>query len=154
MRHISSDVRTIIQLMFRYKGIPMTARIQQNGKTRISMEEDLVDTLFLHHIGTTWSAALKTAFCNLFDHNNIWKRGIHITPEETERRNYYLDRSKNTSYIAGKNDNVESERLATYRKEYFVSHLPSVVRSNIGYCGDLSTKYSHKSSHQIKQQLL
>ncbi len=46
--------------------IPLEMRRQLNGKYRIFMDEEIVQALFLHFIGTTWAVHLKTLFTEFF----------------------------------------------------------------------------------------
>ncbi|KAL9110704.1 MAG: hypothetical protein Q9187_008013, partial [Circinaria calcarea] len=136
------------------EGIPVEPRQQLNGKTRIHMDEDLLQALFLHYIGITWSVALKQALWGLFD--SIWKMGAPLSSEERGRRQFYLGERIDQAERAY---DVESERRRTYREDFFMSHLPtSIMDDTNGYDADPDDVEEggsqQKTSHQIKQQLL
>ena len=110
-----------------------------------------MQALFLHYIGITWSVTLKQALWDLFD--SVWKMGALLSSEERGRRQFYLGER------IGQVDNVESERRRTYRKYFFMSHLPASVTDDAnGYDADPDDVEEggpqHKTSHQIKQRLL
>jgi len=42
------------------EGIPVMPRQQLNGKYRIWMDEDVLQAIFIHYIGTSWCVALKS----------------------------------------------------------------------------------------------
>jgi hypothetical protein len=43
------------------KGLPVTARLNADGKYHITVEEDLIDLMFLHCVGLRWSMNLKSS---------------------------------------------------------------------------------------------
>lgn len=130
------------------EGIPVEPRQQLNGKTRIHMDEDLLQALFLHFIGTTWSVALKGTLCVLF--NAMWISGTPMPSEERERRRFYLGESSQHPSIC----NVAAKRCNSYSEDFFMSHLPSSISiHSSGYDAEPDDS-QNKTSHQIKQSLL
>ncbi|MCJ1229281.1 hypothetical protein MMC12_005946 [Toensbergia leucococca] len=128
-------------------GIPVEPRQQLNGKTRIHMDEDLLQAMFLHYIGITWSVALKQRLWELFD--CIWKTGTPMSLEDRERWRFYLG----NMHQAGTH-NVGAERRKTYREDFFMSHLSSSILDNSRAYDADPADGEKTSSHQIKQQLL
>lgn len=43
------------------KGVPVEPRKQLNGKYRVMMDEDILQAIFLHYIGLSWSVQMKAA---------------------------------------------------------------------------------------------
>lgn len=73
-------------------GIPVMPRQQLNGKYRIWMDEDVLQAIFIHYIGTSWCVALKSTLIDLVRKNLLWRweEGSPISNAESHRRKYYL----------------------------------------------------------------
>jgi hypothetical protein len=117
------------------------------------MDEDVLQAIFLHYIGVTWSVAMKVILSELIRYTRLWKQNSHVPQEVNDMRRYYLGdwRSGEES-----RNSVERERQEVYRQDFFLSQLPSSVYEGAGgYDDDEEIGESGKKSpKEIKQQLL
>ncbi|KAI5921343.1 hypothetical protein F4810DRAFT_678610 [Camillea tinctor] len=105
------------------EGIPVLPRQQLNGKYRIWMDEDVLQAIFIHYVGTTCCVSLKAVLEHFIGRKDglwKWQSGPRLTHKEALRRDYYLA----GNYTAGV-DSVDEERQKNYRKSFFLSQLPS-----------------------------
>ena len=133
------------------EGMLVEPRKQLNGKYRIMMDEDVLQAIFLHYIGVTWSVSMKTVLSELIRYTRLWKQNTYVPQEEKDKRRYYLgDR------LSGGSSGVEYERQDVYREDFFLSQLPSSVYEGAGgYDDDKEIGESGKKSpKEIQQQLL
>lgn len=72
------------------KGLPVTARQNAESKYCITIEEDIMDMLFLHTLAIGWSTKLKEYFTDMTSKSNIWSRNNFPSVDELEKREYYL----------------------------------------------------------------
>lgn len=70
------------------EGMMATMRRQLNGKYRIYVHTDLIDSIFLHHIGTSWAVHMRSAFVK-FSNSSGWKRGIPTRIDKNFRQFYF-----------------------------------------------------------------
>nr|OQO25633.1 hypothetical protein B0A51_06060 [Rachicladosporium sp. CCFEE 5018] len=88
-----------------------------NGSYQIFMQEDVLQALFLHHIGVYWSIFWRDALRAFQNTKDVWKlAGETMTPLERKRREYYLGTLPGGRTLA-------VEKRKTYREDYFVSQL-------------------------------
>ena len=130
------------------EGIPVRPKQQLNGKTRIHVDEDILQSLFLHYVGTQWSVSFKAICLQAFD--AIWRTSAPIPTEEMDRRRFYLGEDFYTQPCC----TLADDRRIIYRDTFFMSHLPSKVENASGYDADPNDKSGKAASHQIKQKLL
>ncbi|KAK3114293.1 hypothetical protein LTR53_007543 [Teratosphaeriaceae sp. CCFEE 6253] len=103
------------------KEVLLEERRQLNGTFNIFMHEDLLQTLFLQHIGVKWSVFWKTAFRRHRNTKEVWKSpGSKPTLAEKQRREYYLG-------VATKGPTVFTRKTKRYLEDYYVSQLLSSV---------------------------
>ena len=137
------------------EGIPIEPRRQLNGKYRIMMDEGVLEAIFLHYIGITWSVSMKTTLGNLIEYTRIWKRDSRIPQEEVDKRRYYLGDYRSHQEAR---ENVEKERQRVYREDFFLSQLPASVYEGAGGYDDDEEydddDFERKSPKEIRQQLL
>ncbi|KAI4196249.1 MAG: hypothetical protein LQ350_006664 [Teloschistes chrysophthalmus] len=107
-------------------------RHQLNGTTKVYMDEDVLQAIFLQYIGLRWSVFWKKALRSFRSSNGVGK--ISHTPmslSDRKRREFYL--GPVTNY-----PNFRSMRLAMYRQGYFLSQLPdSVIEENSAEEGEV-----------------
>ncbi|GKZ26164.1 hypothetical protein AbraIFM66951_010036 [Aspergillus brasiliensis] len=114
------------------EGIPVEMRRQLNGKYRVYMDEDLLDSLMLEYLGLKWSVSFRSAF-NSFLNTPAWKfLREQISRREMSRRSRFTGTSTKTRGITSVND----YRKDTYKREYFMSLLPSSVDENMDPYGE------------------
>ncbi|RDW89164.1 hypothetical protein BP6252_01196 [Coleophoma cylindrospora] len=136
-------------------GMPVQPRRQLNGKYRIMMDEDVLQAIFLHCIGMSWSSWTKKTLSDTFLRKSIWKHKMDIPRKVRDRRRYYLG-----EYEGRTQHGIEEIRHTIYKKDFFLSQLPSSVYEGAGGYDDDEEELSddnteeRKSPKEIKQQLL
>jgi hypothetical protein len=72
------------------QGLPVTARLNSEGKYRIFIDEDIIDMLFLHTLAIGWSAKLKEYLKDVITAWNVRTRNNMPSLEHLHKREYYL----------------------------------------------------------------
>lgn len=114
------------------EGLPVEMRRQLNGKYRVFMDEDLLDSLMFQYLGLEWAVTFRNAFDNFLS-SMAWETlREHVPKKDKERRRYYkFDGSGSTE------SNVNKHREETYKKDYFMNQLPKAVDGDFpDYDGD------------------
>ena len=125
-------------------------RRQLNGKYRIMMDEDILQAIFLHFIGITWSVELKHNFRALVAKKAFWKGPEQMSREELYRQQYYLGKSAVSIH-----DGWLPETQRVYEYDNFLCSLPNTVEEGAGvYEEDDKDDPAVKSANEIRQQLL
>ncbi|VUC28068.1 unnamed protein product [Clonostachys rosea] len=136
-------------------GIPVLPRQQLNGKYRIWIDEDVLQALLVHYIGTRFCVTLKQTLTEFVMYKSTWKRHVGAKPNYWAkiRRHYYLmdDVSPSTS--------IDSMRFSQYIHDFFTCALPSSehAQSFGGYLDDApdeSEENKKDGKGNVKQQLL
>ncbi|RMJ23844.1 hypothetical protein PHISP_05276 [Aspergillus sp. HF37] len=131
-------------------GVPVEMRRQLNGKYRVYMDEDLLDSLLLHYLGVKWAVTFGEAF-DEFLNSRAWRSLHEQVPErEKERRRYFCD-------SRGQNDrNVNDYRQETYKTDYFMAQLPRSEEDGVPEYGEDSNSMekSSKNALDTKHSLL
>ncbi|KAF2643568.1 hypothetical protein P280DRAFT_255975 [Massarina eburnea CBS 473.64] len=71
-------------------GLPVTARQNAEGKYTITIEEDIIDMLFLHSLAIGWSMKLKGVIKDAVSYKGVWPGNKLLSVEELEKREYWL----------------------------------------------------------------
>ena len=115
--------------------IPLDIRRHLNGKYRVIMDEEIVQALFLHLIGTEWALHLKTIFLQSF-HSGAWKQSSFrsLDRKARQRREGFLGLGYGaTSGRGGKGgtggwgerhmdfSTVRNERRSKYQSDFFLT---------------------------------
>ncbi|PWY94813.1 hypothetical protein BO94DRAFT_285278 [Aspergillus sclerotioniger CBS 115572] len=109
------------------EGIPVEMRRQLNGKFRVYMDEDLLDSLMLEYLGVKWSVTLQSAFSS-FLHTPAWKfLRERISRPEMSRRSRFTAEENPRGGIKCVNDH----RKDTYIRDYFMTLLPCSVNEGM-----------------------
>ncbi len=89
-----------------------------NGGYNIHMHEDLLQAIFLQHIGVQWSVFFKSALRKFRNHEDgCWESNALDLPLEEERRiSYYLG-------PMSRKKSLQSHRRLRYRLNYFLTQL-------------------------------
>ncbi|KAF4229982.1 hypothetical protein CNMCM8980_004589 [Aspergillus fumigatiaffinis] len=101
------------------KGIPVLPRQQTNGKYRVWVDEDVLETIFAEFIALKFCSALKHLLTYVITRYKTWKfsPGPQKTERDILRRRYYLDpRPRRVN-------SVDNLRKCEYESTYFLSHL-------------------------------
>jgi hypothetical protein len=68
------------------KGLPVTARMNGEGKYCIVVEEDIIDMLFLHTLAVGWSMKLRECLSAAVSHPGVWPGPNPLSPDEFDKR--------------------------------------------------------------------
>ncbi|KAL6718517.1 hypothetical protein ACLMJK_004609 [Lecanora helva] len=106
-------------------------RRQLNGTHKIHMREDLLQAIFLQHIGVRWSVFWKKTFLEFRKSPNVWKSSrASISLIDRKRRQYFLGTDDD-------HPNLVSKKQSIYRRDYFMSQLlDSEDQESFGEEGD------------------
>lgn len=88
-------------------GIPVEPRRQLNGKYQVVMDEDILQSIFLHYISLSWGIHFKEQLKDIISTELVWRKSHSLPKEEIARRQYYLG----TSYTS---QGLAKEREDTY----------------------------------------
>jgi hypothetical protein len=102
------------------KGIAVLPRQQTNGKYRVWVDEDVLETIFAEFIALKFCGALKYLLTYIITHYRVWKfsPGPQMTERDILSRRYYLDSRP------WRVNNLDAFRKGEYESTYFLSHLP------------------------------
>ena len=135
--------------------IPLQLRRHLNGKYRFVMDEEILQALFLHFIGTKWAVHLKAVFKSFF-HSGAWKQSSSksLDRKARQRREGFLGSvaEREGSY----NSTIRNERRSKYESNFFLTQLPSTVNEASRDYNDFDDERSDdaKSPVAIKQDML
>ena len=110
-------------------GVPVLPRRQLNGKWRIMMDEDILQAIFLHFIGTSWSVLLSKTLKEVDRSSNLMTCKTELTQAELDRRKYFLESWATADEYR---HSLEKQRSEMYRQDFFMSALPSSVWEGAG----------------------
>ncbi|GFF95695.1 hypothetical protein IFM53868_08155 [Aspergillus udagawae] len=128
------------------EGIPVEMRRQLNGKYRVFMDEDLLDSLLFQYLGLKWSVAFKKAFKAFFKTRAWQSPRQQISKEERERRRYFLD-----STVRG--ECLNDYRRRVYETDYFMNQLPSSVEAGVPEYSDEASSDDFTDGEKRKNAL-
>lgn len=137
------------------KGVPVLPRQQLNGKYRIWMDDDVLETIFVEHICIKLCVTLKVILKDYIQSDAGWKfaQGPEVTNRDRHRRRYYLeDRIDHPN-------NVERCRKQEFVDTFFLASMPGdqdTLASRVcGYDEDGDNPQQGNSAPKsVKQQLL
>ena len=143
-------------------GVPVLPRRQLNGKWRIMMDEDVLQAIFLHFIGTVWNVSLCARLKEVDSFTGLMSCKTELPQAELDRRNYFLGSRPNADEYDG---SLEKERSDMYRQDFFLSALPSSVWEGAGGYDDEEDDKAEetededsdgvkKSGLEVRQQML
>ncbi|KAF9700065.1 hypothetical protein EKO04_001665 [Ascochyta lentis] len=72
------------------KGLPVTARQDADGKHHITVEEDLIDMIFLHCTAIGWAQKLKTCLSDFVRYPSL-EDVRHISPDQQKEQEFFLE---------------------------------------------------------------
>ncbi|KFY84773.1 hypothetical protein V500_08999 [Pseudogymnoascus sp. VKM F-4518 (FW-2643)] len=106
------------------EGTPVEQRRQLNGRYRFYHDEDLLQAMFLRHIGCSWSAHLKAALETFVDSSKTW---VHPQPAMTKAEVSQWSDCDHWLWTAGTGQSVQSKRAKIWRDDVFLEQLQSRV---------------------------
>ncbi|RAL17138.1 uncharacterized protein BO97DRAFT_402676 [Aspergillus homomorphus CBS 101889] len=138
------------------EGIPIEWRRQLNGKYRVYMDEELLDSLMFQYLGVKWSVAFRSAFEKFLD-TPAWKSPRDQIPEDYVVRRSRLKREEAVGRSGAQC--VHAFRKNMFREDYFMTQLPSSVEEtsdpyNDEEADDEEEFKLKKSGMEIKHSLL
>lgn len=128
-------------------GIPVEPRRQLNGKYRVVMDEDILQSIFLHFISMSWSVEFKSSMKNVITNGLAWKRPQVMPQDEVERQEYYLGRGTVQS-----GNGMAWKQQDTYENNFFMCQLPSDLK--VGTATYHNDDGGGKNPSNFKQELL
>ncbi|KAF9886338.1 hypothetical protein FE257_011597 [Aspergillus nanangensis] len=133
-------------------GVPVEMRRQLNGKNRVFMDEDLLDALMLQYLGLKWSISFREAFTN-FLNSRAWSSLRHNVPSDDKKRRAYCLTKPGPS-IFDDDDSVNLDRFKVYKRDYFMTQLPSSVDDDTpDYDDEASMSRTHPAKARGKQAI-
>lgn len=129
-------------------GIPVLPRQELNGKYRIWMDDDVLQTIFVEHICVRLCNALKEALEDFIQVPSVWtfNQGPLMQPRDKLRRDYFCNSNN------GFGESLEKLRETEYIEKYFLAQLPedeaTLANRFSGYDGDDDDDESGTSSDQ------
>lgn len=131
------------------EGVPVLPRQQLNGKYRIWMDDDVLETIFVEHICIRICQMLKDILKRFIeDEQSVWD--VPTKPKMTRhdqlRRKYYCGEQLRES--------VEACRKAEFQNDFFLTALPDDEKSGWDYDGDGDEPDMEQGRKSVKQMLL
>lgn len=135
------------------EGVAIEMRRQLNGKYRVYMDEDLLDSIIMfEYLGLQWAVKFRDVFERFLNSRAWTSLREYISKSERDRRRYYsLD---NQGILDDSRSNVNQHREETYKRVYFMEQLHRSVDGDLpGYDAEDSAS-SGKNAVQTKHSLL
>ncbi|OOQ82230.1 hypothetical protein PEBR_39790 [Penicillium brasilianum] len=131
------------------EGVPVLPRQQLNGKYRIWMDDDVLETIFVEHICIRLCQMLKGILTRFIaDEQSAWD--VPTKPKMTRhdrlRRRYYCSEQGSGS--------LEACRKAEFQNDFFLMALPDDEGSGWGYDEDGDEQAMVQGRKSVKQMLL
>ncbi|KAK5796366.1 hypothetical protein VI817_005651 [Penicillium citrinum] len=131
-------------------GIPIEMRRQLNGKYRVFMDEDLLDSLMLQYLGTKWAVKLREVFTAFLSSHAWTPIQQNIPSEYVERRKYFYDKPR-----PAWNQCINNLREKTFKEEYFMSQLPDSINEGArDYDDNSHVKSALSTKHSLLHRLI
>ncbi len=118
------------------------------------MDEDILQAIFLHYIGITWSVTMKRMLKHLISNKDVWKSSQKpISVQDRDRRAYFLGEAHTVA-----TQGTAPQKQENYWDDYFLAQLPNTAQA--GARGGYDDEDEHdtdgdvKTPLQIRQQLL
>lgn len=144
-------------------GIPVLRRQELNGKYRIWMDDDVLQTIFVEHICVRLCNVLKDALEDFIQVSYVWtfNQLPLMQPRDKLRREYFCDSNNKFG------ESLENLRETEYVETYFLAQLPgdetTLANRFSGYDGDddddddesdTSSDQAPRSMKQLVKQLV
>ena len=97
--------------------VPMAQRRRLNGSYGMSLDEDVLQAIFVECIGRKWSISFKRVLGRFRQQNGIWKSPRNVIPAaELQRQVHYMDSERGRGTICARKNEL-------YMQTYFLSQL-------------------------------
>ncbi len=118
------------------------------------MDEDILQAIFLHYIGITWSVTIKRMLKHLISNKDVWKSSQKpMSVQDRDRRAYFLGEAHTVA-----TQGIAPQKQENYWDDYFLAQLPNTAQAGArgGYDDEdeHDTNGDEKTPLQIRQQLL
>ncbi|KAJ5682498.1 hypothetical protein N7462_005663 [Penicillium macrosclerotiorum] len=132
-------------------GIPVEMRRQLNGKYRVFMDEDLLDSLLLQYLGTEWAVKLRELLMDFYNSHAWSPLSENIPEEDVKRRKFFLE----SGLMNSRNGSINLLREQTYKEKYFMSQLPASAKEGTrSYDDDAQEKNALDIKHSLLHLLI
>lgn len=133
------------------EGVPVLPRQQLNGKYRIWMDDDILETIFVEHICIKLCKELKESLSRLIRKPDMFNfvQGDKMTKNEKIRRRYYLGDSLDASVAAKREDD--------YFENFFLAAMPEgedTLGTRFGSYDDDNEGEGDSEPKSVKQMML
>ncbi|KAJ5097128.1 hypothetical protein N7456_007849 [Penicillium angulare] len=130
--------------------IPVEMRRQLNGKYRVFMDEELLDSLLLQYLGTRWAIQIQREAVKYYSNFVFDPIHANISEELKERRKYFLGSSADNQ-----RHSINDHRKNVYKSEYFMSQLPDSTKDGArSYDDDSKLKNALEKKHSLLHLLI
>lgn len=106
-------------------GLKAEQKLHLNGKYRVYMRSDLIDTIFLHCIGVTWTVQMRKVLVQ-FTTSKAWK--LNYNEKSSDRKDFYFGSSSKSSTP------IDKVRFNLQNKTFLLTQLAK-SRSGGQACG-------------------
>ncbi|KAI4126890.1 MAG: hypothetical protein LQ338_003504 [Usnochroma carphineum] len=134
---LNIQINNLDQWSWGNEPVSIELRRQVNGKYRFYMDEELLQALLLHFIGSKWAVHLKKAFLEFF-YSRAWQLSSYraLDTEAHARREAFLG----SFNVSGSCCTIHGQRLEDYELEFFMTQLkPAIGKDEIYYEDDTTT---------------
>jgi len=141
------------------EGVPVLPRQQLNGKYRIWMDDDVLETIFVEHICVKLCGMIKATLKDYIQDDSEWNfcQGPELTPRDCHRRRYFIGDDDND-----RSATVEYSRREDFVETFFLASMPEDLETLVSrVCGyddddddDTGTEQGDSTPKNVKQQLL
>ncbi|CAI7612276.1 unnamed protein product [Penicillium pancosmium] len=133
------------------EGVPVLPRQQLNGKYRIWMDDDILETIFVEHICIKLCNDLKSALTYLISDERMFNfvQGHKMTKNDKIRRRYYAKYEASGS--------TAQKRREDYFKNFFLAAMPEeedTLGNRFGGYDDDPETHESSAPKSVKQKLL
>ncbi|GKT49189.1 uncharacterized protein ColSpa_09370 [Colletotrichum spaethianum] len=129
-------------------------RRQLNGRYRFYPDEDLLQAIFVHHIGKQWAVRMREVLVSFVKAPGVDRDAARrMTKEEVRRRQFFTGTTASVESSAS----VAKRLSQHYEKEVFLDQLPACVaekRGGYGSDGQQEADDTRKSHVAVVQNLL
>ncbi|KAJ3951645.1 hypothetical protein N0V92_011944 [Colletotrichum tropicale] len=103
-------------------------RRQLNGRYRFFPDEDLLQSIFIHHVGMQWAVRMRALLVRFTGEHGVEKAAARrMSKEEVRRRRYFL---RTTNVDDG--GSVEKKLAGHFHDEIFLDQLPASAEEKRG----------------------
>ncbi|KXG53372.1 reverse transcriptase [Penicillium griseofulvum] len=132
------------------EGVPVIPRQELNGKYRIWMDDDVLETIFLGHICIRLCKVLKDTLNRFIeDEESVWENNMkpYTTDRDRLRRKYY---GQDWAWM----DSLDEYRRDEFQNDFFLATLPDGQGAGCDYDDEEEQNMEQGRKKNVKQMLL